>query len=68
MKKIKVKTKLKKFYKKNKLIVNTAAIVFIVGAVILTTFLVIANNNKLKEYSTDTYTIKYDKSWNTKYS
>ena len=33
MKKIKVKTKLKKFYKKNKLIVNTAATVFIVGAV-----------------------------------
>ena len=66
MKKIKVKTKLKKFYKKNKLIVNTAATVFIVGAVILTTFLVIANNNKLKEYSTDTYTIKYDKSWKIK--
>lgn len=66
MKKIKVKTKLKKFYKKNKLIINTAAIVFIVGAIILTTFLVIANNNKLKEYSTDTYTIKYDKSWKIK--
>ena len=35
MKKIKVKTKLKKFYKKNKLIVNTAAII-IAGAIIST--------------------------------
>ena len=55
--------KLKKFYKKNKLLVNTAAIVFVVGLVILTLITIISNNGKLKEYSTDAYAVKYDKNW-----
>ena len=58
--------KLKKFYNKNKLLVNTAAIVFVVGLVIITFITIISNNGKLKEYSNDAYAVKYDKNWKRK--
>lgn len=60
-----MKEKLIEFYRKNKLAVLTAAIVFFVGLIVLT-IIIILNSNDLKEYNTDTYTIKYDKSWKIK--
>ena len=63
-KKINLKRKLKKIYKENKLEIITAAVVLVLGLLILIGMLLFQSN--IKEYKTDIYTIKYDRSWKRK--
>ena len=63
-KRITVKRKIKKFYKDNKYEIITASAVLILGILFLIGFLIFSSN--IKEYKTDIYTIKYDRSWKKK--
>ena len=63
-KKINLNKKLKKIYKENTLEIITGAGVIVLGLIILIGMLLFQSN--IKEYKTDTYTIKYDRSWKRK--
>lgn len=63
-KKLNIKRKIKKIYKENKLEIITAAVVLVLGLLILVGMLLFQSN--IKEYKTDIYTIKYDRSWKRK--
>ena len=63
-KKLNLKRKIKKIYKENKLEIITAAVVLVLGLLILVGMLLFKSN--IKEYKTDIYTIKYDRSWKRK--
>ena len=60
-----MKNKLEKFYENNKLTIKTVITVLVAGIMLFILFQILTNNT-LKEYSTDTYTIKYDRSWKLK--
>lgn len=62
--KVNLKRKLKKLYKENKLEIITGIGVIVLGLIILVGMLLFQSN--IKEYKTDTYTIKYDRSWKRK--
>ena len=63
-KKTNIKRELKKIYKEYKLEIIIAIVVVIVGLLLLIGMLLFQNN--IKEYKTDIYTIKYDRSWKRK--
>lgn len=50
-------------FKKYKLALITALIVIVLGLGVLFTYKMFYQNSSLKELSTDTYSLKYDKSW-----
>ena len=63
-KKTNIKRELKNIYKEYKLEIIIAIAVVIVGLLLLIGMLLFQNN--IKEYKTDIYTIKYDRSWKRK--
>ncbi len=63
-KNLNIKRKLKKIYKENKLEIITATVVLVLGILVLIGILIFQSN--IKEYKTDIYTIKYDRSWKKK--
>lgn len=57
-----MKNKLREIYEHNKLTIKTIITVLVIGIIVFILFQILTNNT-LKEYSTDIYEIKYDRSW-----
>ena len=60
-----MKNKLREVYENNKLTIKTIITVFVAGTMLFVLFQILTSNT-LKEYSTDIYEIKYDRSWRIK--
>lgn len=58
-----MKGKFLKLYKEYKLAFKIAALIILLGIAVIITYLAFFTSNKIKTYSNDIYTIKYDNSW-----